>query len=52
MEELVVSIDFEAPGGIPAENGFTQLGASIHRARGGEKIAGFNARPGSGRTAR
>jgi len=41
-DELVLCVDFEAAGGNFKKNGFTQLGASIHVLKTGDKIAGFN----------
>lgn len=42
MAEIVIGFDFECAGGVPALNGFTQMGASAHLLSTGEKIAGFN----------
>lgn len=42
MSEIVIGFDFECAGGIPRENGFTQLGASAHELDTGIKIGGFN----------
>ena len=42
LEEIVIGFDFECAGGIPNDNGFTQLGASAHELKTGKKIAGFN----------
>lgn len=42
MADIVIGFDFECAGGVPAINGFTQMGASAHLLSTGEKIAGFN----------
>jgi hypothetical protein len=39
----VIAIDFEAAGGVPAVNGFTQLGAAMVDMATGERVAHFNA---------
>lgn len=41
-EEIVIGFDFECAGGVPSENGFTQLGASVHERSNSNKIGGFN----------
>lgn len=42
VEEIVIGFDFEAAGGNPSKNGFTQLGASAHEFVSGKKLGGFN----------
>lgn len=42
MEEIVIGFDFECPGGIPAINGFTQLGAVACELISGKEVGRLN----------